>query len=298
MTTALLVRQAVRPDRADDVAAFVVEHARASVAESTEALLPLAEVWTVTVFLERGERGPALWWYVELEGEANGAWSDPVDAVRESPLFAAGLGKYLGSLSARVFRPDRFDSLLVVHARHPDRPTTYQTGIDGVAESEDEWKPAVVLAEDGGADIPDVVFVRWRLRSGPATWFMQGFAQFANWLDDESWLERKLTEWSEPVLEEEDMWTESYFLERGGQRGVASENDHRKRRTGTAVLGVMETAEMKGVVEGFNRTDNLVARVSERVLGLVIENPAQALQYEALRTDFEPLVHAVSHGRV
>lgn len=65
-----------------------------------------------------------------------------------------------------------------------------------------------------------------------------------------------------------------------------------------AVLGVMETAEMKGVPEGFYRTDNLVARVSERVLGWVIEEPVQALRYDALRTDFEPLVHAVADERL
>ena len=298
MTTALLVSQAVKPDCADKIAAFVIEQARASGAESTKALLPSTDVWTVTVFLERGKHGPVLWWYVELEGEGNGVWSDPVDVVHESPLFTAGLGEYLGSSSARVFGPDRFDGLLVVHARHPDRPTTYRTGEHGVAEPEDEWKPAVILAEDGESAVPDVVFVRWRLRSGPATWFMRGFARFTNWLDNDSWLERKFTEWSEPVLEEEDMWTESYFLERGGPREVASESNHRGRGTGTAVLGVMETAEMKGVVEGFYRTNNLVARVSERVLGLVIENPAQALRYEALRTDYEPLVHAVNPERV
>lgn len=148
-------------------------------------------------------------------------------------------------------------------------------------------------------DLPDVVFVRWRLQPGPATWFMRGFAWFANWLNEDSWLERKLTEWSKPILEEENMWTESGFLEHEIQTTAAT-NDRREARQepGVAVLGVMETAEMKGVPEGFYRTDNLVARASERVLGWVIEEPAQALRYDALQTDFEPLVHAVADDRL
>jgi hypothetical protein len=195
-----------------------------------------------------------------------------------------------------VFGPDRPGSLLVVHARHPDRPAGYRTA-DGLAEPDGEWTPAVVLAADGPASVPDVVFVRWRLRPGPATWFLRGFARFANWLDEDGWLERRFTAWSDPVLEAEDMWTETGFLERpvGGEPATGAAR--REGERGAAILGVMETAEMEGVTEGFYRTDSLVARVSERVLGWVVEEPARALRYEALRTDFEPLVHAVSPER-
>lgn len=297
----LLVRQAVRRDRADEVAPFVVDYARDNASRGLSALLPGENVWTATVLLERGEFGPALWWYVELADGADGSWSNPEDAVGQSPLWAAGLADFLDlGPPIRVYGPDRFDSLLVVHARHPDRPTTYRTGGDGLAQPDGEWSPEVVLADDGPANVPDVVFVRWRLRPGPATWFMRGFARFANWVDEDSWLERKLTEWSEPVLEEENMWTESVFLERGVQTSPAATNDRPevRREPGTAVLGVMETADMKGVPEGFYRTDNLVARVSEYVLGWIVEDPAQALRYEALQTDFEPLVHAVDPERV
>lgn len=94
------------------------------------------------------------------------------------------------------------------------------------------------------------------------------------------------------------MWTESGFLEREIQTTAATnDRPEARREPGVAVLSMMETAEMKGVPEGFYRTDNLVARVSERVLGWVIEEPAQALHYEALRTDFDPLVHAVADDR-
>lgn len=296
MTTALLLRQAVLPDRLDDLASFVTAHARDNASQGVGALLPQADVWTATTFLERGEYGPALWWYVELAGTADEVWADPEAEICESPLFDAGLDAYLNpEQPIRVYGPNRRDSLLIVHAQNPKRPSQYQTGPDNLAEPERKWSPAVVLATDGSADLPDVVFVRWRLQPGPATWFMRGFARFANWVDEDSWLERKLTEWSEPVLEEENMWTESGFLERGIQTSEPATNE--RRVPGVAVLGVMETAEMKGVSEGFYRTDNLVARISERVLGWVIKEPAQALQYDALRSDFDPLVHAVSDDR-
>lgn len=300
MTTALLLRQGVNPDRVDEVASFVIDHARDSTGQGVEALLPQADVWTATIFLERGEYGPALWWYVELAGTADEVWADPEAEVRKSPLFEARLTEYLDpEQPVRVYGPDRFDSLLVVHARHPNRPSQYQTGADGLAEPDGKWSPTIVLAADDPTDLPDVVFVRWRLQPGPATWFMRGFARFANWVDEDSWLERTLTEWSEPVLEEENMWTESVFLERGIQTSTVAPNEgtEARREPGVAGLGVMETAEMKGVPEGFYRTDNPVARISERVIGWVIEEPAQALHYEALQTDFAPLVHTVADDR-
>lgn len=299
-SVALLVRQAVHPDHVDTLRTFVIDQARKRAADGIEGLLLHADAWTVTVFLERGEFGPALWWYVELAGTAGRAWADPAAEVRKSPLFEAGLTEFLAAdQPARVYGPDRVGSLLIVHARHPNRPSQYQTGGNGLAEPDGEWSPAIVLAGDGPVALPDVVFVRWRLQPGPATWFMRGFARFANWLDEDSWLERKLTEWSEPVLEEEKMWTESAFLERGIQTSTAAAKEglEARREPGTAVFAMMETAEMKGVPEGFYRTDNPVARVSERVLGWIIEEPAQALRYDALRTDFEPLVHAVADDR-
>lgn len=301
MTSALLVRLPVRPGRADEVASLVVAHGLEHADDGVAALLPGDGIPTATTFLERGESGPALWWYVERTGPAADDWADPAEAIRRSPLFGAGLDALLDpDASPRVFRRDRVGSRLIVHARHPDRPATYRTGADGVARPDGAWTPAVVLADDGPAAVPDVVLVRWRLRPGPATWLVRWFARITNWVDEEGRIERTFARWSEPALEEEAMWTETGFLERGRPAGASAGHGPAasgRYESGAAVLWVMETAEMAGVFEGFEATDNLVARVAEHVLGWVIEEPARALQYEAMRTDFEPLVHAVDPDR-
>lgn len=179
MPTALLIRQVIRSNRVDTLRAFVIDQARKRATDGVEGLLRQSGVLTVTVFLEQGGFGPALWWYVELTGTADEVWTDPEAEVRKSPLFEAGLTEYLDiEQPTRVYGPDRFDSLLVVHARHPNRPSQYQTGTDGLADPDGKWNPAIVLAADGSADLPDVVFVRWCLQPGPATWFMRGFARF------------------------------------------------------------------------------------------------------------------------
>lgn len=91
MPTALLIRQVVRSNRVDTLRAFVIDQARKRATDGIESLLRQSGALTVMVFLEQGEFGPALWWYVELTGTADEVWTDPEAEMRKSPLFEAGL---------------------------------------------------------------------------------------------------------------------------------------------------------------------------------------------------------------
>lgn len=66
----ILICQAVRFDPVTTVGAFRIGCIRKRTVDEFEALLPQADVRTATVFLEQGEFGPALWWYVERTGAA------------------------------------------------------------------------------------------------------------------------------------------------------------------------------------------------------------------------------------
>lgn len=282
MPNVWLVGLPVRPDRAADIRTHVLDTAREGAGDGVGALLPPEGVATVTVCLEAGSDGPALWWYVELATNPPDAWADPTGVIRSGPVFDAEVESCLTDADPLVFGPNGPDGRLAVHATHPERPTGFRTGPDGVAELDGERMPRVLLAEDGPTDAPEVMMVTYALRGGPATWFARGLSRLMDWVDEDSWIERRFDEWTEPVIEDERMWTEAAFYDRGRPDRIRY---------------WMECDGLETVWEGFTESSSTVTRVSELVLGWIIQHPERVLTVEGFETDFETLVHAVSPNR-
>lgn len=277
MTDPVVLRQRIAPGSADAVAELVREQLECRDGATVGALVPEDGVSTASLFVERTtDATDSLVWYVEVEDAESHPWTDPVTAVvRGSPLFDAGLGDLLDTPdSARVYSGSSNRAAVLVHAHYPDRPKSTEARTDAL--------PAFLSSADAGPT-PDVVLIRARVRPGWVTRFVRALAGLTDRLDDDGWVERKFEDWTEPVLEEEGMWTESLFLER-------TDGD-------CSLLWYMEAEDMKRVGEAYYETSNLVARISEVVLGRILEDPATVLDDPVTRSDFDLLAHAVASDR-
>jgi len=298
MPTAYLVGLKVSADGADELRDGVVSRARSKVDEGIHALLPHEGVLTVTVCLDRGRAAPVLWWFLEVADNVASTCQDPAGAVRESPLLAGDPGTLLEEAAPLVFGPGGRDGPVMVHAINPERPRGYErsshdrgeTGVcpdpEPATDRRPMGTPTVLVADEGPAAAPEVYVVTLDLRGGPATWFMRGLTRLMG-ATRGTRVERQFEEWSRPIIEDEDMWTETGFFDR------AEPSSDRPDR----IRYWMECDSLEGAWQGFVESRSLLARVSEVVLGWVLGRPERVLTVEGFTTDCETLVHAVSPER-
>lgn len=280
MTDALVLRQRVRPGEQGAVRDLVADRLSDPADAGLDSLVGSAGVHTASLFLDRSRDGePGLVWYLEVDDAERGPWADPVtELVGNSPLFDAGLAGLLETPdSARVLSDASAAAAVPVHATLPERPASVGTGADGGTRR--------AVGPAGGADErpPDVAMLRLRIRPGFGEWFVRALAALMGRLDDEGRIERRFDEWTEPVLREEGMRTETILLERTGGNYY--------------LCWYMEAEEMDEVYEAYFETSNRVARLSEPVIGWVLANPRRALSNPVESSDFELLAHAVSPER-
>ncbi|ELY64302.1 hypothetical protein [Natronococcus jeotgali] len=257
---AFLVRRRVAGDRLESVREAVAE--RCADPDDSRPLLGLEGATTASLFLDTGSE-PELIWYVEVPRSATADWEDPESRVEAAfPLEHDALSETGAEL----------ESELLVHAVNPDRPRTATGEADG---------PLVVDSselEDG----VDVDLVGLHLKPGLAERLADRFAGLSRRVAAGDLELGPIERWSGAMLEAENMYTESILLER--------------RPEGYVLCGYMETEAMAGVYDAYYDTRNPVARASEVVLGRVLEEPRQILEYP-LGTGLETLAHAVDPDR-
>ncbi|RQG94577.1 DUF6176 family protein [Natrarchaeobius chitinivorans] len=268
---AFLVRRRCEPDRLEDVRDAVERHGGTS---ADEWLLALEGASTASLFLDRTGDDPELVWYVEVPWAAVEQWDgdDPETTVAAAfPLTHEALDD----------ADEPVDRELLVHAVHPSRPR--RTVVDAVAlEGTGDALEREAQADRTADRSVDVELVRMDLESGVPERFADWFAALSRNVTDGELRLNRIEAWSIEMLEAEDMFTESIFLER--------------RPDGYSLLGYMETAEMARVYDAYYDTWNPVARASELVLGRVLVDPAVILEYP-LETDVELLAHATNPDR-
>ncbi|AGB39713.1 hypothetical protein [Natronococcus occultus] len=277
--------QRTRPARADDRqgtiterhgAAFLVrrpvdanrvESVREAVAglcadpDDPNPLLGLEDATTASLFLDTGGESPSLCWYVEIPRSAIVDWADPESRVEAAfPLEHGAIGDEMA-----------VDRELLVHAVNPNRPRTATGTDDG----------PLVVGPDGECGV-DVDLVQLHLKPGVAERLADRFAGLSRRVAAGEVELGPVETWSAAMLEAEEMYTESVVLER--------------RPEGYLLYGYMETAEMARVYDAYYDTWNPIARLSELVLGRVLEEPAQILEYP-LGSDVDVLAHAVDPDR-
>ncbi|SFC26148.1 hypothetical protein SAMN05444422_106115 [Halobiforma haloterrestris] len=265
--TAALVRRRVDPDQLESVR----ERAASLADDGPESLLGLEGASTASLFLDT-EETPELVWYVELPRSVIDDRDDPDRTDLRAKLEA----EFPVSLAdeERATAPDErsVELELLVHAAHPERPRTAANGADG---------PLVVAGSDDRCD-RDVELVRISLKSGLPERLADRFAGITRRVEAGELELGPLETWSAEMLEAEEMYTESIFLER--------------RADGYDLLQYMETEDMDGVYEAYYDTWNPVARLSELVVGRVLEEPDRVLSLP-LGSERELLAHAVAPDR-
>jgi hypothetical protein len=258
--SAFLVRRRVDQDRLESVREAVSTLCVDS--GDPGPLLGLEGATTASLILDTGDE-PGLIWYVEVPRSATADWEDAESRVEAAfPIEHDALNDEHAPV----------DRELLVHAVNPDRPRTATGEADG---------PLVV----GGAELEDGVdvdLVQLHLKPGLAERLADRFAGLSRRVAAGELELGPVETWSAKMLEAENMYTESIVLER--------------RSEGYTLCGYMETAEMARVYNAYYDTWNPVARASELVLGRVLEEPAQILEYP-LRTGLEVLAHAVDPNR-
>lgn len=249
-TRSFLLRQPIAASETHAVRDLVAGRRSGDEADASW-LVPGDDVVTVSLFLDRHDgTGDALVWYVELaDGDA---WTDPAATLAgRSPLYDDGLERHLSGETALYGDAER-----VVHVHNPARPA----------------RP----------DPADVVLVRLDVEPGLGTWLARLLAGLVDALAG-TWVERRLVAASGDVIEDEEMWTETLFLE-------ASDGEY-------AVLWYMEAADMDRVVEVYETTDNRVARYSAVVLDRLFESPMATLGDPMAASDYELLGHGTNAAR-
>lgn len=206
---------------------------------------------------------PELVWYVELPRSVVTAWDDPETTVAEAFPFKH---------DALRDTDDIVERELLVHAVNPLRP---QTDVCcGVASQS---------TTDSGSDrIVDVALVSVWFDSGVPERLADWFTNLAQRFKAGELELGPIETWSTEMIDMENMYTESLFLERSA--------------TGYELLIYMEADEMQQVYDAYYDTWNPVARVSEIVLSWALRDPSPILEYP-LETDFELLAHAVAPNR-
>ena len=220
-------------------------------------VLGLEGASTASLFLDH-ERVELLW-YVEVPRSMTAGWADPRSTVIEAfPIDHDALGEV-----------DATDRELLVHAANPDRPRTV-AGTDGA-----------LVAGPGEIGV-DVDLVQMRLKPGVAERLADRFASVTERVVEDDLELGPIETASAEMLEAEEMYTESIFLDR--------------REEGYTLCQYMEAAEMAQVYDAYYDTMNPVARVAEVVVGRVLEEPEKILEYP-LESDVSLLAHAVSPDR-
>jgi hypothetical protein len=267
---ALFVRIPIRDGETPAVRTVVREWVAANRDGDARTVLPAAGVNHCTLFLDaRGERN-ALVWYVEVVDDDTPAWADPLAAVRESPLFDAGLADPVAE-GATVHADGVAGHQLVVNASHPERQSWYGAVCDHS-----------LVAPVAGDDLPiEVAMVAVPLRPGLVSWLTARLTRVANWLKRATPLGAALRDQT-AVLAEERLYSESLLLE---------------PRDGRQVLHYyMETESMTQLYEGFEASDDWTARVGRWVLPRILARPEVMLD-PPLESDYEVLFHAVDPNR-
>jgi len=262
----------LRATALDDIRETVIAELDGAEGSGIAELLPVDGVETVSLFVHNPDDGrPTLVWYVEHDRDYE--WSDPAAVVREhSPLFPA-LAEFLTDGEPNVVAAASPDTTLLVHANLPGRPRAYADRSEGL--------PIVLSANDSGGEVPDVVPLRLAVRSGLGSLVARAFAGLFE--RTPAWLEAKFEAASLDVMEAEGMYTETLLLERTD--------------AGYDIWWYMESGDMEQVGEAYYETDNRVARVSEHVLGWVLERPERVLAHPDEASEFELLAHAVDPDR-
>ncbi|TYL39750.1 hypothetical protein CV102_05560 [Natronococcus pandeyae] len=256
--SAFLVRRRVDESRLESVREAVSQTCDD---DGPDQLLGLEGATTASLFLDTGGEEPELIWYVELPRSATVDWNDPKLRVEAAfPLEHEAIAD----------EGDAVDHELLVHAVNPVRPRTATGEQDG---------PLVVAGPDIGVDVE---LVQMRLEPGVPERFADWFAGVSRRVESGELDLGPIERWSAEMLDAENMYTESILLER--------------RPDGYVLCGYMETEKMERVYDAYYDTWNPVARGSEVVLGRVLEDPGQLLDYP-LETDVEPLAHAVDPDR-
>lgn len=219
------------------------------------------EPHTISIFLESFAGRSFLVWHVE------GSWATTTRTavIEDSPLFER-LEPFLVTDAADAIEP-------AAYARHPDRPRAVPRHTDGV--------PFVLGTDDGTLDRPDVVLFRTKIRSGLPRWVLGGFQWLMDRLDDEGRIERWFDERTEPILDEECVYTETVFLQ-------SLEGDY-------YYLNYLECESRERVYEAYHESENAIARVSEPIARWSLED--SSFLDAVPETPFELLVHAVSERR-
>ena len=253
-----LVRRRVDPTELESLRAHVAGIVSRG---DPEPVLGLEGATTASIFLDHEDAVPELVWYLEVPRSVTDRWDEPRSTVAEA---------FPVDHEAVEFADESVvDRELLVHAANPARPRTVASG-DG----------SLVTGPDGAA--VDVDLVRMRLRPGIPERLADGFAGLSRRVADGDLELGPIETWSAEMLDAENMYTESVFLER--------------RADGSALFGYMECEEMARVYDAYYDTGNPVARGSELVLGRLLEEPGTILEYP-LETDVELLAHAVAPDR-
>ena len=244
------------------------------------ALLPDAGAATVSVFLRRADSdAPQFVWYVEYEDSE--AWADPATVVREhSPLFQR-VASCLADGAPTVVAHSAADAVELVHAGVPGRPAVYADRTDALPAFCSGGDLNDASSDAPGADRPEIVPLVLRVRGGVGSLFARALAGLFE--RTPTWLEAKFEAASLDVMAEEGMHTETLLLERDAD--------------GYAVWWYMESGGMERVKDAYYASDSAIARVSEHVLGWVLERPERALVHPVEASEFELLAHAVAPNR-
>lgn len=255
-TDAVLVRQplVVPADAA-------VETIGDSAVDPRDVLGPDPPVHTASLFLCEAGTGSLVWYFelTDVSGPRTEGWFDLPDEIREvvdDPGTWDVFGDPEGSLA--------------VHAALPGRPRTIPTAAGDEA--------GVVRTTDGNGPATDVVLLRIAVRSGWPAWLLAAFVRLRRRLADVGWVKQRADAATRPVLEAEQMYTESIFVD------------------GTDLLWYMETADYAEAAEAYQTSDSRLARVSEEVLSRVFEHP-EVLGDPEPSSDYRLLAHAVSPDR-
>lgn len=219
------------------------------------------EPYTASVFLEPfGERS-FLSWHVEGDWNAD----DGRAVVEETPLFEA-LEPFLETDGASVVAPSTF-------ARHPRRPSTVFRRVDDV--------PFVLGSTDGDTAPPDVVLFRPRLRPGLPTKAMNWLRGLMDRFEDGGRVERTFDGWTEPIVDEEGVHTETVFLDR-------VDGD-------CYLVNYLECESRERVWEAYRESDDAVALASEWLLRWALEDGSFVDRVPEATAEL--LVHVVNDGR-
>lgn len=257
---AFLFRRRINPERIEAVR----EAVSTTISEDDPSpLLSSMGVTTASLFLNQDPTTPELVWYVELPHSAITDWDDPKAAL--SAVFPF-------EHDALTDTDDSVERDLLVHAVNPRRPQTDVSG--GISPHR--------VAESGTERRVDVALVSVWVNSGVPERLANWFAGLAHRFKAGELELGPIETWSTEMIDMENMYTESIFLERSAN--------------GYELLIYMEADEMQQVYDAYYDTWNPVARVSEIVLGWTLRDASPILDYP-LETDYILLAHAVASNR-